>query len=84
MDMILTYAAGALLVLLALKIFVKPIKWLIRLLFNTLLGGAALLLINTFGGAWGLHVAVNPLTAFLTGLLGLPGVVLLLIIQWIK
>ena len=75
---VLIYFVGFFLVLFFLRLFRKPLALLLRALFSIALGGIFLLLVNTFGGQVGLHLAVNPVTAFLAGTLGLPGVLLLL------
>ena len=36
---------------------------------------------NAFGGLLGLHVAVNPFTALAVGFLGLPGAVLVILLN---
>jgi inhibitor of the pro-sigma K processing machinery len=69
----LLYALGWLLLV--------PFKILLRFLFNGLLGGAMLMLINLFGSPLGLRIAINPLTALMAGLLGVPGVVTILALQ---
>ena len=75
---VLIYFVGFFLVLFFLRLFRKPLAFLLRVFFSIALGGIVLLLVNTFGGQVGLHLAVNPVTAFLAGTLGLPGVILLL------
>ena len=46
-----------------------------------MLGALALWLVNAFGGLLGLHVAVNPFTALAVGFLGLPGAVLVILLN---
>ncbi len=75
---VLLYFAGFFLVLLFLRLFRKPLVFILRVLFSIAVGGILLLLINTFGTSIGLHLAVNPVTALLAGTLGLPGVIVLL------
>lgn len=55
----------------------KLFKWIFSLLVNTALGAISLILLNTFGG----RLAINPFTVIVTGLLGLPGVLLLLLLK---
>ena len=45
------------------------------------LGALALWLVNAFGGLMGLHVEVNPFTALAVGFLGLPGAVLVILLN---
>lgn len=60
---------------------VIPIKWMLKLIVNGIIGGILLLIFNLIGGIFGLSLVINPLTAIIAGLLGIPGVILLLIIQ---
>lgn len=75
LGLVLLYIIGILLVF--------PIRLLIKLLINGLIGGAILFLFNLIGGIFGLTIAINPLNALIVGILGIPGVVLLLIAQMI-
>lgn len=61
--------------------FRKPLKFLIRLAFQSVLGGVILILLNTVGAVWGFYIGVNVITAFTVGLLGLPGLLLLIALK---
>ncbi len=53
-----------------------------RLLTSTLLGGALLWVVNLLGSRLGgFAVAINPITALVSGTLGIPGVVLLIVLK---
>lgn len=80
---ILAYAAGLVLVFVFCRIFIKPIKWMLKLLINGILGGLILAAVNFVGGFAGITVIINPLSALLSGLLGVPGVILVVILQYI-
>jgi len=80
---ILAYAFGLLLLYVVGRALIMPLKILIKLVYNALVGGAALLLLNFVGGYFGLHIALNPVTALVVGFLGVPGVVLLLVLRYI-
>jgi len=79
---IVSLIAGVL-VLLTVAVFAKPIRFILRLLINTALGFAALLLINYLGAGFGISLGVNWVNAAVTGILGLPGVALLLILKYL-
>ena len=79
----LIYMVGFLFLLLVLRIFRGPLRLVLRLVASSLLGGAGLILLNTFGESVGLGIAVNPFTALVAGLLGLPGIAVLLVLQLI-
>ncbi|MBC8587270.1 pro-sigmaK processing inhibitor BofA family protein [Paratissierella segnis] len=75
LGLVLLYIVGMLLVI--------PIKLLIKLLINGFIGGVILFFFNLIGGIFSLSIAINPLNALIVGILGVPGVVLLLIAQMI-
>ena len=77
-------AIGVLILLLLIRALKKPLRFLLRLCIRTALGGATLLLLNTLGAGAGLSLALNPVTAFLCGMLGAPGLGAMLFIKlWI-
>ncbi len=72
---------GALLLWLIIKIFATPIKWAFKLLINALLGFVMLFIFNYLGGFIGLSITVGWLSAIVAGVLGIPGIILLLLIE---
>ena len=66
---------GALIALIIIvKIFAWPIKKIIKLAINIVIGVALLFLFNSFGAAWlGIVLPINWITALIVGLLGIPG-----------
>jgi inhibitor of the pro-sigma K processing machinery len=58
-----------------------PIKLVFRLVYNALIGGAMLWVVNFVGGHIGFTIAINPVTALVAGFLGLPGVILLILFK---
>lgn len=81
-SLVIVIAAIVLAVVLVLKLMAKPIKFLFKLLINTALGFVLLWLINFFGGDYGILLQLNLLNAVIVGLLGIPGVLLLLAIHF--
>lgn len=77
------YLIGLFLLYILGMVLVVPIKILIKLLINGLIGGVVLLLFNLIGGIFNLTIAVNPLNAVIVGFLGIPGVILILILQMV-
>ncbi|WFA08479.1 pro-sigmaK processing inhibitor BofA family protein [Tissierella sp. Yu-01] len=78
---LLAFLAGLVLLYIAGILLVIPIKFLIKLLLNAILGGILLFVFNLIGGLFGLSIAINPFNAVIVGILGIPGVILLLILQ---
>lgn len=80
-SVIIAYIAG-LVVLLALGyLLLTPVKLLVKFIANGLLGGAMLWVLNVLGSAIPIFIAINPITALVAGLLGVPGVALMLLLQ---
>ena len=47
------------------KIFIVPIKWILKLVFNSILGGVLIGIINFIGGMCGFHIGLNLYTSIL-------------------
>lgn len=75
------YILGIMIVFVLARISLKPIKFIIKILMNSIAGGVVLLLINTLGKFVGIHIGINAITAVAVGLLGLPAVILMLLLQ---
>lgn len=80
---LLAWVAGILLVLVLGKKLRIPLKLALKLLLNGLLGGVAILLINLLGQSINLHIPLNIFSALIAGILGLPGVILLIILKYL-
>ena len=79
---VMSFCAGILVLFVVCKLLSAPLKLIGKLIVNALIGAVVLLVFNWVGGRFGFSIAVNPLTALVTGVLGAPGVVLLLVLQW--
>ena len=64
-------------------VFSAPLRLAGKALLNTLLGLGALILLNATSAFTGLSLGVNLFNALVVGVLGVPGVVLLLLVQWV-
>lgn len=80
-NVILAYVFGILLIYLVGRIFVMPIKFVFTLIYNGLVGGVMLWVLNLLGTHIGFTIGINPLTALIAGFLGLPGVFLLILFK---
>lgn len=63
------------------KILLFPVKKIITILTNSILGGLAIWLINIVGTSFNFHIGLNIITALIAGLLGIPGVILLILLK---
>ena len=66
-----------------IRVFSAPLRLALKLLVNTLLGFGVLWLINRTAALTGVSLGLNLWNALTIGILGLPGVVLLLLVQWV-
>lgn len=79
--MLLIYVGCLIGIIIIGKIFIVPLKMIIKLLINSIIGVILLYIINLIGGIWGLHIGINFITAIFVGLLGVPGAILLVIFK---
>lgn len=71
---------GILLIFLAIRLFLKPLRFVLRLSINSLAGMGVLIGCNLMSNMIGVTVGINLFSMLLTGLLGLPGAALLLLL----
>lgn len=76
-------AVGLLILYIIIKVFSLPLKVLIKLVFNAIGGAVLLLIFNLLGGVFGLNIDINFISALIAGILGIPGVLLLLLLQFL-
>ncbi len=63
------------------KVFSIPIKAIAKLIGNSILGGILIFIINIIGNAFHFHIGLNIATSLLVGILGIPGVILLIVLK---
>lgn len=80
---ILMAVAGIFILWLIIKLFLTPIKWIVKLLINTAVGFAGLWVLNYFGAFFGISLGLNWINALIIGVLGFPGLVLLLALKYL-
>ncbi len=79
MENIIFFAIAVFAVVLVLKLLGKSMKVVLGVLVNALVGGLIIWLLNILG----LGIALNWLTALIVGVLGIPGVIIVLIITFL-
>jgi inhibitor of the pro-sigma K processing machinery len=77
-SVLLAFGVGIFLIYVVGRMFMMPIRLVFRLIYNGLIGGAMLWLVNLAGSYIGFTIAINPVSALIAGFLGLPGVILLI------
>ena len=75
---VLIFLAVVALIMIFLRIFHVGVKIIVRLLINALVGGLILFLINLIPG---IDLPINIFTAVMTGIFGIPAVLVILIIS---
>ena len=78
---LITYLACICFLFIFGRVFIIPIKKIMKLVLNSILGGLTIFLINIVGSNFGFHIGLNIFTSILVGLLGLPGAVCLVIVK---
>lgn len=78
-NVIIAFVFGIFLIYLIGRLFLVPIQLILKLIYNAIIGGIMLWIVNYIGGHFGFAIAINPITALIAGFLGLPGVVLLIL-----
>lgn len=63
------------------KIIFGSLKKIIGLVINGILGVILLTIFNYFGALFGVTIGINLLTALIAGILGVPGVILMVLFQ---
>jgi inhibitor of the pro-sigma K processing machinery len=69
--------------LLLLHRLARPMEVLLRLLGSSILGGLAIWALNQVAGQAGWQIGLNPASALLVGLLGLPGLAGLIVLRFV-
>ena len=83
LSSLLMLAAAVVLLVLLVKVLAAPIRLIFKLAVNAALGFLILFVVNFFGDFVGIGVTVNLFTALIAGVLGVPGVVLLVLLQFL-
>lgn len=63
--------------------FLKPVKGLFKLILNSALGWAGLYIFNTLFAFANLSIGINLASASIVGILGLPGLILMILVKLI-
>lgn len=81
LGIFLTYAGAIILIFIFGRLFLWPLKVILKLALNSLIGGAVILIINAAAGGIGIAIPLNALNAVIVGILGLPGAILLILLN---
>jgi inhibitor of the pro-sigma K processing machinery len=74
---------GIILLLIIGRIFLTPIKFILKFLLNSVIGVLVLLLLSFLGKFIGLIIYINLFNVIVSAILGVPGIILILMLKWI-
>ena len=80
-NSIIVYVACVIFLFLIGKFFIIPLKSIGKIIGNSVLGGILIFIVNSIGSLFDFHIGLNIGTAIVTGILGVPGVILLIILK---
>lgn len=80
-NIIITVVICIIFLLIFGKIFLFPMKKILKFILNTALGALAIFIINTIGTSFSFHIGLNFINAIIVGILGVPGAVLLILLK---
>ena len=83
LSVVLMIAAAVLLLMLFIRIIRLPLKWMFKGLLHAAVGFVALFIFNFLGSWINVELELNLFNALITGIFGVPGVLILLIIKYI-
>ena len=78
---IITYIACIFFLFIFGRIFIIPIKTILKLVINSILGGLTIFIINLIGSFFNFHIGLNLITSIFVGILGIPGAIVIIIIK---
>ncbi|MBE3592379.1 MAG: pro-sigmaK processing inhibitor BofA family protein [Thermoanaerobacter sp.] len=61
----------------------KSLRLMVKFVLNALVGFVMLLFFNFFGVLFGIYLPVNIITSFVTGVFGIAGIAILLILKYL-
>ncbi|MBR3786439.1 MAG: pro-sigmaK processing inhibitor BofA family protein [Firmicutes bacterium] len=79
LGVFLTFCGTLILLFLLGKTLLVPLKIILKMMVNSLLGAILLVVLNAFGSAAGLMIPLNLVNAVTVGVLGVPGIIMLLL-----
>ncbi|KNY29705.1 pro-sigmaK processing inhibitor BofA family protein [Pseudobacteroides cellulosolvens] len=80
-EIILAYMVGIIFLFFIGRLFLVPLKILLKLVYNCILGAILLIVVNYIGRTFGFSIPLNIFSAALVGFLGIPGMLLLVALK---
>ena len=83
LSLLVPFAIGLAVLWLVCKLLMVPIKLMWKLVVNAIVGALLLLVVNFVRGLIGLSLPITPVSALVAGVFGIPGVLVMLILQFL-
>ena len=83
MENFATIAITVLLIFVLLRLIALPVQWGLKIFLNSVCGFICLFLLNSISGFTGIYFPINYVTVIIAGFLGLPGIGVLALMQFI-
>ena len=80
-EIVAAVIIAAILIWILYKVFTKPMKLIFKLIANSLIGFVILFLLKIAGAYIGIRVSAGIYSALIAGILGVPGIILLILIE---
>ncbi len=71
-NTVIIYLACLIVLFIIGKVFYVPLKHILKLLLNSILGAFLIYIVNIIGNSFNFHIGLNFATAIFTGILGVP------------
>ncbi|WP_110955257.1 pro-sigmaK processing inhibitor BofA family protein [Anaerosinus massiliensis] len=81
LSVIAAYVVGILAIYFIGRMFLMPVRIVWKLIYNGVVGGIMLWVVNFVGANFGFEIGINVLSALVAGFLGIPGVILLILFK---
>ena len=63
------------------KVFIVPLKTILKIILNSIIGGIIIFVINLIGGFFNFHIGLNVITSIFVGILGIPGAIVVVLVK---
>ena len=78
---IIAFLASICVIFIIGRLFLFPLKKILKLLLNSVIGGILLYVLNLIGGTFNFYIGINIVTCIIVGILGIPGIICLTIVK---
>lgn len=80
---IFLYIVGIVFLFFLGRTFSGPMKAIVKLIYSCILGGIVIIVLNLIGTIFNFSISLNFITSFIVGILGIPGICLIIALQYI-